>query len=159
LIKENFCKKVCYLDGKKNTEDKRIRKPKLEKGKERRKRKGKKKKLRKCDFIVNNGELVSEAKVGNLPGVQPRRRFFISVWMVGGGCIFSNFFSLYNTCRGNLCGFYSQSWGVYMLILGCNLKISLFVGHLFQFHFLSKIKGNFLYPKYELHDYIAAFEV
>ena len=48
LIKENLYSKGCYLD-KKESQDMRIRKPKLEKGNG----KGKKKKTRKCDFIVN----------------------------------------------------------------------------------------------------------
>ena len=47
-----------------------------------RKRKGKeikkerKQKIRNCAFILNIEELVREASVPNLPGVQPRRRFF-----------------------------------------------------------------------------------
>ena len=81
LIKGNFFSKGCYLDGKeepektkskgdnskgcyldrKKSQDKRIRNTKLEKGKERKlKRKEKKKKTRKCDFIVNIEESVRE---------------------------------------------------------------------------------------------------
>ena len=60
LIKENVYSKGCYLD-KKESQDMRIRKPKLEKGNERKlKRKEKKKKTRKCDFIANIEESVRE---------------------------------------------------------------------------------------------------
>ena len=50
LIKENLYSKGCYLD-KKESQDMRIRKPKLEK-EMKGNWKGKKKKTRKCDFIV-----------------------------------------------------------------------------------------------------------
>ena len=56
---------------------KRIRKPKLEKGKDRKLKRKEKKKIRKCAFIVNIEESVREASVPNLPGVQPRQRFFL----------------------------------------------------------------------------------
>ena len=52
LIKENLYSKGCYLD-KKESQDMRIRKPKLEKGNERKLKRREKKRKRKCDFIVN----------------------------------------------------------------------------------------------------------
>ena len=42
------------------SQDKRIRKPKLEKGKERKLKRKEKKKTRKCDFIANIEESVRE---------------------------------------------------------------------------------------------------
>ena len=70
------------------SQDKRIRQPKLEKGKER-KFKRKKKKTKKCNFIVNIEESVRKPSVPNLPGVQTRRRFFYYFgggwWVVDGG--------------------------------------------------------------------------